>query len=485
MVHHESSQDRPTNEPPETTPIFYTVTALGPAVIGTDYPDDASILYHNIGTTTAPVATTTISFPAEVTPAQHGHIVQTTVTETTYLSTITVSPSESGTSAASNLSITAPGVQKRQICSMVFASIDGEWVSWCNEWNGYTTVKYSTYTSTELETHPPGADPIPTSVYEHSTSSKAIVTIETSLPSVSTTTVTSGSLSPISPVSPVPSISSSASPSTSSSEMSSNDHGALTTEISLTATVVVTYPIATVTSTPVKASSSSTIDVPAASSSCGEDGALLITFDNLPTFSTNKPDNETTAPPIFNPYSHFFWSTGFGYGPPPNEPFTPHDGTELAEYNPAYEPSTVASNAQGRYLPGSFGAGPRSFNNIFWFDAKSVYIGCNSTAPEASCNMVATGYRWVTSSASNATTNQGYEQLVFVQNFQIPGTCPNKSCPLVQISFAPNTFTGLSTLNLLAYSPDGEETGYFLDSFQGAWTNDTCEAGQQRAMSRR
>lgn len=498
MVNENSYQDRPTGEPPETTPIFYTATALGPAVVGSDDPNDASILYHNIGTTTAPVATTVFSFPPQVTPAQRGAIFQTTVTETTYLSTVTVTPSESVPSSSSNSSVTVPSVQKRQICSMIFASIDGQWVSWCNEWNGYTTVKYSSYTSTTVIPSPPGADPLPKSVWDPSATSETTGTSQTSSSGRPTSTTTVQPLPSVSPVSPPTTV-----PATSTESPSIG--GVLTSEISLTATVVITYPITTISRPSVTTSASDTVAssptavVPLASTltapnttapspaspSCGQVGEFLITFDNLPAFSTNQPNNETTAPPIFNPYDHFFWSAGFGYGPPPNEPFAPHDGTELAEYNPAYEPSTLNTHAQGWELPGSFGAGPRAFNSIFWFDVNSFYIGCNSTGPEAPCTVIATGYQWIASNVPNATTTAGHEQLAFVRYFSVPGSCPDKGCPLTQISFDAGTFTGLSTLNLLAYSRDEEQVGFYLDSFEGIWTNNTCAAGQQRSTSRR
>lgn len=463
MIHHESSQDRPTLEPPETTPIFYTHTALGPAVVGTDDPTDNTILYHNVGTTTAPVATTTVSFPAEVTPAQRGRTVTHTTTFAVYLSTTTVTSSPSA-----NRSVIPRDIQKRQTCSMIFASIDGQWASWCNEWNGHTTVKYSTYNTTTLITHPPGADPIPTSVYESSETSEIMETIQTSPPEPSESSATSE------PIASPPS----------SPTLSATEGEPVTTEIVVTASVTITYPIATVSSTVSDASSSSTSDVPAPSSSCGQIGNFVITFDDLPTFSTSKPDNETTAPPIFDPYSHFYWSAGYGYGPPPNEPFSPNDGDRLAEYNPAYENPNATGNAQGRDLPGSFGAGTRSFNSIFWFDAKSVFVGCNNTDPGASCDITATGYRWTASSAPNGSRFDGHEELAFIQSFPAPELCATKPCPLTKVSFDATQFSGLSTLNLVANIGD-QEVGFYLDTFEAAWTNNTCEAGLERSMSRR
>lgn len=471
MRHVESSQDRPTGEPPETTPIYYTHTAYGPAVIGSDDPNDASIFYKSIATTLVDVGETTVSYAAEVTPAQRLNATNPKptpsvhiYTSTIYLSTVTVYPSQ-GT-ASSNMSMTRRGVQKRQTCSMVFASIFGRWASWCNEWDGHTTVKYSTYLTTVLMTDPPGGSPIPESVYKPSTSSATSEEISTSSTHETLSSTTQESA-----------------PSTSTST-SVTEGGAVTTSIVVTASVVVTYPVTTITHTSAEAFSSSTTEEPAASSLCGQVGQFVITFDDLPTFSTSKPENETTAPPIFDPYSHFYWSNGFGYGPPPTEPFAPHDGDRLAEYNPAYEIPAMSNNVQGRDLPGSFGAGPRSFNSIFWFDAKSVYIGCNNTGSGSPCEIIATGYRWVASNAPNASKYEGHEQTAFTQRFTTPGPCAERPCPLTQISFDAASFSGLSTLNLQA-NLGGAMTGFYLDTFEGAWTNSTCEAGIERSSSRR
>lgn len=466
--HVESSQDRPTGEPPETTPIFYTHTAYGPAVIGSDDPNDASIFYKSIATTLVDVAETTVSYAAEVTPAQRLNATNAVptpsapvLTITTYLSTVTVYPSQEMPS--SNLSMTRRGVQKRQTCSMVFASMFGQWASWCNEWDGHTTIKHSTYLTTVLMTNPPGGSPIPESVYKPSTSSEEIST--SSIQETSSSTAQGSAAS-------------------TSSSTSVTEGSAITTSIVVTASVVVTYPVTTITQTSAEPSSSSTTEQPPASCTCGQVGRFVITFDDLPRFSTSKPENETTAPPIFDPYNHFYWSNAFGYGPPPTEPFAPHDGDRLAEYNPAYEIPAPTENVQGRDLPGSFGAGPRSFNNIFWFDAKSVYIGCNNTASSAPCEIIATGYRWIASNAPNASKYEGHEKTAFSQRFTTPGPCAERPCPLTQIFFDAASFSGLSTLNFQA-NLGGAKTGFYLDSFEGAWTNSTCEAGIERSTSRR
>lgn len=222
---------------------------------------------------------------------------------------------------------------------------------------------------------------------------------------------------------------------------------------------------------------------PEASASCGQVGQFIITFDNLPRYSTKNP-NDTDSPPIFDPYDHFYWSSGYGYGPPPNTPYTPNDGDRLAMYFPAEAVEFPTASTEGRDLPGSFGAGLRAFNNIFWFDAKSVFVGCNGTATGTPCNIVATGYRWIASTAANSSANVGHEELVFTQEYSTPPLCASIPCPLTRISFDPIKFSGLSSINIAA-SRGGAETGFFFDSFEAVWTNSSCAAGLERISSRK
>ncbi|KAK5952948.1 hypothetical protein OHC33_006069 [Knufia fluminis] len=523
IVYQNSIEDRPTGNPPETTSIPFTHTAEGPAIVGTDDPNDSTDIYHFASTGEAPVATTTIWFPpadpvtAPVPNARGPNGNETTaatatstdyasldtdhdgkVTITTYLSTSTVYDLGRPTSPPSNLSITTRDLQKRQTCSMIFAHISGQWASWCNNWDGSTVVSHTTYNATTVLTSVVGASPPPESVYNpsHTTEVSPGVTIQTS-PAVEPTSTSVPASVPQPPISTGSAQSTSTSDSTSvegptstsypvslpGPPISSSEVAPGATSIVITASVVVTYPLTTITQT-YDSEPSSTSGTPAASSGCGQVGEFIISFDDLPAYSTSN-HNDTASPPIFAPYDHFYWSQGYGYGSPPKTPYTSQVNrtNRIAIYNPASERADSNPARQGRELPGSFGAGDRFWNSVYWFDAKSVYVGCNDTT--IPCDVFVTGYRWHPADAPDATKAEGHEQYAFAEKHTIePPTCGNGLCDMTQITVDPAKFSGLSTINFYA-NQGGTTAGFYLDSFDATWTNSTCDAGLERTTSRK
>ena len=153
-------------------------------------------------------------------------------------------------------------------------------------------------------------------------------------------------------------------------------------------------------------------------------------------------------------------------------------------YDPAdaKEPTTAA--AEGIQLPGSFGAGRRAFNDIYWFNAKSAHVGCNNTGSQAPCTFTFTGYQWTVEPSANATVTSGQEKPACSRDYASPALCADPPCMLTQISFDEEVFSGLSSINIKAMVGT-EEVGFFLDSFEAAWTNNTCEAGIERQSSRK
>ena len=444
IVYQNSKEDRPTGNSPETTSIFFTHTASGPAIVGTDDPNDGTILYHFSGITSGPVATTVVGFPPADSPKptatppppgapnrpQEGNSTEVnnsfpeshnaTVTITTYLSTVTITPSPPITASPVQPSVESLNkFEKRQTCSMIFAKIGDRWASWCNNWDGSRTLTYTSFETTTILTNVIGAQPIPETVYN---------------------------------------------PATASGASSIQQTGTLTTS-----TEIVSFPVTTIT-----AVHSST--PPAATPTCGEDIFIKINFDDLPTYNP-KDENSTTVPPIFNPYAHFDWTIGYGYGPDPAVPFYPTSGKRLGMYQPqaSFVPETTI---EGRDQPGSFGAGRRAKNGIYWFNARYVSVGCNTTEP---CTIAATGYRWHRPSED---PNTGYEQVAFVQHTEVASLCENKPCNMSRIVFDIEQFSGLSSLNLQAHTAS-ETVGFYFDDFEGSWTNTTCAAGLTRQSSRK
>jgi hypothetical protein len=171
-----------------------------------------------------------------------------------------------------------------------------------------------------------------------------------------------------------------------------------------------------------------------------------------------------------------FFSSGWAYVPPPTAPVVPQNGSHLALYVPT-APETNSSESQSRNAgdvpPGSFGAGPRAYDNAYWFNAESLYVFCDNGAVDTTviCDIVATGYQW-----DDATES---ETVLTTQHFpQQP--CPGfVDCQTSKI-FLDKQFQRLSSLSLYAVV-NGQQKMFFMDTVQMSWWNNTCDAGLRRA----
>ncbi|OAP58937.1 hypothetical protein AYL99_06234 [Fonsecaea erecta] len=211
-------------------------------------------------------------------------------------------------------------------------------------------------------------------------------------------------------------------------------------------------------------------------SACGQTGPFQIGFDDLPVFSTTD-NNTADFPPIFNPYEHFFWGNGWTYVPPPTEPFPPQSGNRLAQFIPSLNNTVDGSPDAGSIPPSSFGAGPRNYDNNYWFSASSAYVGCDNGSRNLSqiCDFVATAYQW-----DNITQT---EVVVATQHFRIP-PCPDfTKCQLTEIDFN-YLFYKMSTLSFYA-NVQGQVSQFWIDSIDMNWYNNTCAAGLARLQSRK
>jgi hypothetical protein len=203
---------------------------------------------------------------------------------------------------------------------------------------------------------------------------------------------------------------------------------------------------------------------------------LNLQFEDLPVFSTTN--NETTDfPPIFNPYRHFYWGAGWSFVPPPRDPFPAHSGSRLAQFVQSPKFNHTGSPDAGLLEPSAFGCGPRNYNNNYWFNARSAWVGCdnNATSSFSTCDFVATGYQW-----DNATQA---EKVAVTQHFTIP-PCPDfKNCHLRPINFN-YQFYRLSRLSFYA-NVKGQIKSFWVDDIGLSWFNNTCEAGLARIGSRK
>lgn len=206
----------------------------------------------------------------------------------------------------------------------------------------------------------------------------------------------------------------------------------------------------------------------ASTEACGEVGSFVLSFDDLPSFNPQNQTDITQQPPVFSPYHHLSFSEGYVYAPKPTEPFSPVSSPNVA----VFLASGSGMRASGALHQGEIGDGPRSSLPAYWFDAFSVYIGCDNAGP-SNCTVSLTGYTWSPSANDEVQSVQ--------QNTTI-SPCPGfKDCQLEKVDF-PSSFRGLSGLQIQA-SVEGESQMFFVDNLVLGWTNNTCAAGQQRSSS--
>ncbi|KAL9595154.1 MAG: hypothetical protein Q9219_006610 [cf. Caloplaca sp. 3 TL-2023] len=383
----------------------------------------------------------------------------------------------------------------RQIGAVVTATIDGVIVSWTNVWGGPS--------STSNPVTSIGASSVAQALTAVSTSENAAS--ETSVESsylwdsapvpltTSSTTEPEGNASPtfiwVTPPSgppfpfwsvelptgsPIPLSTSSlqfstgaqsssglgtptatASPSFNANESSSTQY--ITQTSSSTVSLVGSippFPNATQTS----ASASST------ASSCGNDtGRFTVDFDDLPHFSTASPLSD--IPPIFNPYRKLFFNGGYGYVPPPSDPYAPISPPQLAVYN--YHNDSVSQQLidGGFELHGEIGAGPRANESAYWIDAYSTWIGCANAGP-GDCQINFLGYDQFNTHIASQTV--------------IQPPCPELvNCKLAQVTFT-NQFRDLAGLQILAFVNKTPIT-FYMDDLNLGWSNNSCAAQVERA----
>lgn len=473
LVWFRNSQNAPINQPWSET-MTWSQTLIAPAAVGTYWPDHGtSILYHYESHQEVPILTTAITIGPEP-----PNVIYTTTTITlpgrAGAAGSSVARAEKRELTSPSVSGTAPSlsVVPGATCSMIFAQINGQWASWCNNYNGHTAVSLpSSFATTTLLTSVYGAPPVPESVIHQSSSHLMAEPVTTSIVFTAEVTITA----------PVTTITTPGHPSSShqpGSESSATQSTSSTPSAASTPVASSETPSSNASMTTLQGTTSVSSTAPAGTS-CGQVGSFIVGFDDLPVYYANDPTSFET-PEVPTPYDHFAWSAGFEYGPPGPQAYLPHSSTRLGAFDPM-DPDVLKPPTIGSMMAGSFGAGLRAFNNIYYFDASSAFVGCNNTASTTKCQIVATAYQWRPDNASLPTIGQ--EHVVDTQYFSPPTCATKENCTLTQITFAP-TFIGLSSINLYA-KVNGAVVGFFIDDIALTWSNNTCGAGLARITSRK
>lgn len=207
---------------------------------------------------------------------------------------------------------------------------------------------------------------------------------------------------------------------------------------------------------------------------CGENGDFMLDFDNLPNFtpSDQSETDITQAPPIPNPYHHFYFSDGYVYAPDPKVPYEPVSPRHLAVFL-GNGTGMRASQAGNAIKDGEFADGPNESSSAFWFDTFSAWMGCDNPGPEV-CTLVMSGYTY--------SAKERDEVLSYTQNATVEPCPGDKDCKLQNLEF-PDKFRGLSGLQIQAYVEE-EERMFFIDDVAMRWTDNSCAAGLLRQRTR-
>lgn len=123
---------------------------------------------------------------------------------------------------------------------------------------------------------------------------------------------------------------------------------------------------------------------------------------------------------------------------------------------------------------GNFGGGPRASQKLFWFDAFSAQVGCNTGNASLSCELTVQGSKY--------SAESGTEIRAGVSRFTIPPCHEPKHCILTEVLFG-DGFSGLSGIEIDAQM-DGRATMWYIDDILLRWHDDTCAAGIERQRSR-
>lgn len=206
-----------------------------------------SVSYNTTVTLFTTVATTTVNVTAYSTTISIANATQTVNSKSTCTESAL---GFSGTNVTwENINV------KRQVCTLVYATISGNLASWCNNWDGHTVFHHSTYTSTCEQ-----AIPYSKNIALHLNADFSLVT-----PSQYATET---------------------SHSATSSPLSSKTTNSLSEASPITVTIESTAAPTQVSASALTTSPSSTFAAPAAATSCGQVGVFEINVGH--TFYTER-----------------------------------------------------------------------------------------------------------------------------------------------------------------------------------------------------
>lgn len=174
-----------------------------------------------------------------------------------------------------------------------------------------------------------------------------------------------------------------------------------------------------------------------------------------------------------------YWGTTWTYGPPPNQPYKPESG-DLLGHSVGGNNSNITGSPNAGLVPAKgFGAGPRNYNQFYWFDPRSAFVQCDYSSftpgnESQQCDFTATAYQY------NPQLKQ--DRVVATQHWT-QNRCTEEICELNQITFD-RPFSNLSSMSFYGVI-EGQIVDFYMDSIRLEWYDNSCEAGLARISSRK
>lgn len=148
--------------------------------------------------------------------------------------------------------------------------------------------------------------------------------------------------------------------------------------------------------------------------------------------------------------------------------FQPNSSPNVAMFEPNASTTDIGSPDAAGLLPGEISSGPEPSNSALWFSTHQLWITCENPT-EDFCMISYTMMVWDADTQSTRQVEGGRSA--------IP-PCPGNRCGLF-----PNTEAvagnALTSFQIQA-TVNGQPVPFYLDSFAMSWSDNSCEAAEER-----
>lgn len=173
---------------------------------------------------------------------------------------------------------------------------------------------------------------------------------------------------------------------------------------------------------------------------------------------------------MFSPYHRFWFSSGFGFLPPPTSKYQPSSPKLMLQWTPAALPNGSVTDSIAEIT-----VGPRKADSCMRFNFLGLSLGCNSTGP--SCIFNITGARTPADGVS--------PDVDIVSNlWNLTACLAPSNCSLVPIVANPGAFSDLTSIRIQLTTGNSTGATWWGDDLLLGWTDNSCAAGKCRSNVR-